>query len=211
RGGRSPRLPECQPDFSSKSTDLCLALGRIPVYAAVTRRTHPHRVPLPTSKVPLMSDTLSLLDLLPEQSVQVDASADDWRTAIRLAGEGLIRSGVAPAEYSGEMIAAVGQLGPYIVIAPGLALAHSRPSPAVRRTGLSWVSLRTPVRFGHQDNDPVRVVVGLAATDHSRHTAALGGLAQLLGAPGRLEELLTAPDAATVRRLIGSFEPEVQS
>ncbi|MFE1033562.1 PTS sugar transporter subunit IIA [Streptomyces sp. NPDC058807] len=158
-----------------------------------------------------MSDKPSLLGLLPEQSILVNASASDWRTAIRLAGEGLILSGAATADYSDEMIATVEGLGPYIVIAPGLALAHSRPSPAVRATGLSWVSLKAPVRFGHQDNDPVRLVVGLAATDHSQHTAALGSLAQLLSAPERLEALIAAPDAATVQRLISNFEPEVQS
>ncbi|WP_149181774.1 PTS sugar transporter subunit IIA [Streptomyces sp. TRM49041] len=158
-----------------------------------------------------MSDKLSLLGLLPEQSILVNVSASDWRAAIRLAGEGLILGGAATADYGDEMIATVEQLGPYIVIAPGLALAHSRPSPAVRRTGLSWVSLQEPVNFGHRDNDPVRLVVGLAATDHSQHTAALGSLAQLLSEPKRLEELLTAPNAATVRHLIANFDPEVQS
>ncbi|WP_175411633.1 PTS sugar transporter subunit IIA [Streptomyces sp. TRM64462] len=158
-----------------------------------------------------MPDNVSLLGLLPEQSVLVNASARDWRVAISLAGEGLIQGGAATADYSDEMIATVEKLGPYIVIAPGLALAHSRPSPAVRCTGLSWVSLREPVHFGHRDNDPVRLVVGLAATDHNQHTAALGSLAQLLSEPERVDELLAAPDAATVRHLIGNFDPEVQS
>ncbi|MFF7731317.1 PTS sugar transporter subunit IIA [Streptomyces sp. NPDC007984] len=164
-----------------------------------------------------MSEQTSLLGLLPEEAVLVDVHAGDWRSAIRLAGEGLILGGAATADYTDEMIATVEQLGPYIVIAPGLALAHSRPSSAVRRTGLSWVSLRTPVSFGHQENDPVRLVVGLAATDHTQHTAALGSLAQLLGDPARTDELTAAPDAATVRHLISKFgksdhiDPEVTS
>ncbi|MFF9785254.1 PTS sugar transporter subunit IIA [Streptomyces nigrescens] len=158
-----------------------------------------------------MSQQLSLLDLLPEQAIRVAAQAEDWRTAVRLAGAGLAASGATTDAYTDEMIATVEGLGPYIVIAPGLALAHSRPSPAVRRTGLSWVSLQAPVEFGHEQNDPVRLVVGLAATDHTHHTTALGRLAQLLGDEGRLTELTAAPNPTAVRNLIHHFDSEAQS
>src|SRR2546428_9854029 len=88
------------------------------------------------------------------------------------------------------MIATVEQLGPYIVIAPGIALAHTRPSDAVLRPGLSWVTLAHPVRFGHKDNDPVTLVVGLAAPDISAHVQALATLAGLLEDRSRRDTLL---------------------
>ena len=78
------------------------------------------------------------------------------------------------------MIETVEKMGPYIVIAPGLALAHSRPSEAVLKTGLSWVRLSTPVKFGNKANDPVSLVIGLAGHDenagsHPRHPASIAG------------------------------------
>ena len=44
----------------------------------------------------------------------------------------------------------VDEHGPYIVIAPGLALAHARPGPEVLADGLAVVTLAEPVPFGHR-------------------------------------------------------------
>jgi PTS system ascorbate-specific IIA component len=106
------------------------------------------------------------------------------------------------------MIATVESLGPYIVIAPGIALAHSRPSPAVIRPGLSIVRLATPVPFGHRQNDPVRLVVGLASPDDHEHVDALATLAEFLSDEARRSALLDAPNVGTVRELIRRFELE---
>ena len=104
------------------------------------------------------------------------------------------------------MIATVEQLGPYIVIAPGIALAHSRPSPAVRRAGISLVTLAEPVEFGHRQNDPVSLVVGLAAPDDEGHVTALATLAEFLSDEGRRDALMSAPDPGALRQMIGDYE-----
>lgn len=153
-----------------------------------------------------MSDTTSLLDLLPASAMVVGGQADDWRQAIRLAGDALVAGGTTTAAYTDEMVETVERLGPYIVIAPGLALAHSRPSPAVLRTGLSWVGLARPVAFGSKANDPVHLVVGLAATDHKAHLRAMSQLAMLISDRGRLEHLTSIDTVADVRAYISSFE-----
>ncbi|WP_455565932.1 PTS sugar transporter subunit IIA [Nocardiopsis gilva] len=104
----------------------------------------------------------------------------DWRSAIRISGELLVATGVSTDDYVDQMLKAVDEYGPYIVITPGLALAHARPSPAVLRTGLSWAGLAVPVAFGHAQNDPVHLVIGLAAVDHDAHSSALSRLARML-------------------------------
>ncbi|SCK45467.1 PTS sugar transporter subunit IIA [Streptomyces sp. WMMB 322] len=136
-------------------------------------------------------------ELLPSDAVLLDAEAEDWRAAVRLAGELMARTGTGTADYTAEMIRNVEENGPYIVIAPGFALAHARPSPAVLRTGMSWVRLAGPVEFGHESNDPVELVVGLAAEDQDAHRAALAGLARLLADPATARALKEAatPDA----------------
>ncbi|WP_399122257.1 hypothetical protein [Streptomyces sp. N2A] len=70
-----------------------------------------------------------------------------------------------------------------MVLAPGFAFAPARPSPAVIRTGLSWVRPSRPSAFGHETNDPVTLAVGLAAQDADAHTAAPAALVQLLADP----------------------------
>lgn len=144
--------------------------------------------------------------LLPDAAIRVGATAADWREAVRVAGGALVDAGITTDTYTDEMIATVESLGPYIVIAPGIALAHSRPSPSVRRAGLCIVTLRTPVSFGHRTNDPVRLVVGLAAPDDEGHVEALATLADLLSDEGRRSELLAASDPTGVRSLIARYE-----
>jgi PTS system ascorbate-specific IIA component len=95
-----------------------------------------------------------------------------------------------------------------MVIAPGIALAHSRPSPAVLRAGISIVTLRQPVAFGHPQNDPVRLVVGLAALDEEAHVTALSTLAEFLADPARLEALIAAETPDQVRHMVARFEEE---
>jgi ascorbate PTS system EIIA or EIIAB component len=144
--------------------------------------------------------------LLPDTAIIIGAPAADWRDAIRWAGRALVDSGVATDAYTDEMIATVESLGPYIVIAPGIALAHSRPSPSVLRAGLCLVTLANPVEFGNADNDPVTLVVGLAAPDANGHVESLATLADFLADDGRREALIAARDVATVRKLINQFE-----
>lgn len=149
----------------------------------------------------MMTD-LSLDEALPDSSFLLDEHAESWRDAIRAAGRGLVASGFATPEYTAEMIAAVEGHGPYIVIAPGLALAHSRPSPAVLRTGMSWVHLATPVEFGNPRNDPVTLVIGLAATDEEQHINVLAMLSRSLGRPDVKEQLENASSPRRVRSLL---------
>ncbi|WP_166352378.1 PTS sugar transporter subunit IIA [Phytoactinopolyspora limicola] len=138
-------------------------------------------------------------------SIVTQAAAADWREAVTLAGDGLVAGGVATNRYTHEMIDVVLQHGPYMVVAPGVALAHARPSPAVLRTGLSWVGLSAPVEFGHTANDPVSLVIGLAATDHQGHLAVMAELASVLVDPERVRQLIAATDEHEVRRLLTEF------
>jgi PTS system ascorbate-specific IIA component len=143
---------------------------------------------------------------LPLEAIRVGVSAADWRAAVQAVGAALVASGATEPAYTDEMIATVEALGPYIVIAPGIALAHARPSPAVRRTGFAIVTLAEPVAFGHETNDPVRLVVGLAAPDETGHVEALATLADFLADEGRQRALLAAPDPSSIAALIAAYE-----
>ncbi|MCW7985365.1 PTS sugar transporter [Streptomyces platensis subsp. clarensis] len=144
----------------------------------------------------------ALSDLLPVAAVRLDVRAADWREAIRAAGGLLTETGATTGAYTAEMIRNVEENGPYIVIAPGFAFAHARPSPAVHRTGLSWVRLEQPVEFGHASNDPVHLVVGLAAEDSGAHTAAMAALAKLLADPATARALHEAAGPEALRAVL---------
>ncbi|MEV5433415.1 PTS sugar transporter subunit IIA [Streptomyces sp. NPDC052701] len=145
----------------------------------------------------------ALTTLLSPTAIRLDVDAGDWRAAIRSAGQALADDRVSTDDYTAEMIANVERNGPYIVIAPGLAFAHARPSPAVLRTGMSWIRLARPVPFGHETNDPVTLVVALAAVDSAAHTDAMAALARVLSDPATTEALEHARTPDDVLRLLG--------
>lgn len=140
---------------------------------------------------------------LPETAIDIDAFAADWRAAVSLAGEALVRSGAAKTGYSAEMIRMIENHGPYVVIAPGLALAHARPGPEVITNGLSIVTLKEPVRFGHAHNDPVRVVLGLAIAEAGAHLAAVAAVANIFNDSSAIDRLAAATSAAEVQKIMG--------
>jgi PTS system ascorbate-specific IIA component len=118
-----------------------------------------------------------------------------------MAGDLLVASGRTTPEYTKQMIDALVEHGPYMVIAPGIALVHGRPSEAVLETGLSLVTLAQPVVFGNQANDPVRLVIGLCAFDHSSHLGLMQELATFLMDDSYVNSLLNAVDSEQIREL----------
>jgi len=141
---------------------------------------------------------------LPASAVELGATADDWRSAVRLAGRALERSGAAQPAYADEMVRMIEEHGPYVVIAPGLALAHARPGPTVVADGLAVVTLATPVAFGHPHNDPVSVVLGLAIAPGGDHLGAVAGIANVFNDSGAIEALASATTVDEVLTIMGA-------
>lgn len=143
---------------------------------------------------------------LPASAVTVGAHAVDWRAAVELAGEALARSGATEPGYAARMVQVIEEFGAYIVIAPGLALAHARPGPDVLADGLSVVTLAEPVVFGHPHNDPVSVVIGLAVSTPEAHVTSVAELANVFNDPDSIPALAAATDVAEVQRILALSE-----
>ena len=144
-----------------------------------------------------------LADAFGEGSILIKDSVEDRSSAISLVGDLLVASGKATSNYVASMLEAVEIFGPYIVIAPGIALAHGKPSDAVLETGLSLLILEQSIEFQHSQNDPVRLVFGLAATDHESHLELMAELAEFLSAQENISSLLRCSDSEQVLSLLG--------
>jgi PTS system ascorbate-specific IIA component len=142
------------------------------------------------------------LPAVPDDAVEIHGTAADWRAAVNLAGLVLARSGAATPAYAGEMIRMIEEHGPYVVIAPGLALAHARPGPAVLADGLAIVTLAEPVNFGHPHNDPVSVVLGLAIKSTDAHLKTVANLANVFNDSNAIQALAAATTVAEVQAIM---------
>ncbi|WP_294178046.1 PTS sugar transporter subunit IIA [uncultured Schumannella sp.] len=140
---------------------------------------------------------------LPDAAVALGADAADWRAAVAVVGAGLVATGAAKPEYTASMVRMIEEHGPYVVIAPGLALAHARPGPDVLADGFAVASLAEPVNFGHPHNDPVRVVLGLAVTANDRHIGFVAQLANTFNDSDAVERIAEATSSDEVRSILG--------
>ena len=122
-----------------------------------------------------------LKDVFKKEYIRVNETADDWQEAVRKANLPLLEHGCIKESYIEGTIRMVKVLGPYIVICPGIAIAHARPEDGVLENSISLITLRKPVNFGHSMNDPVKLVFTLAAKSNEGHLTALADLAVALG------------------------------
>nr|WP_280144538.1 BglG family transcription antiterminator [Caldanaerovirga acetigignens] len=143
-----------------------------------------------------------LKDVLVEDTIVLNVEAKDWEEAIRIGGELLVEKGFATQNYIEAMINNVKKTGPYIVIAPGIAMPHARPEEGAKEIGMSLITLKNPVNFGNKENDPVKIVVCLCAVDHSSHLKALSELVQLLGDKEKVKKILEAKEAKEIISLM---------
>ena len=147
----------------------------------------------------------SLADMLTVDSIALRVHVVDWQDAVRQAGGLLVATGAAEPRYVEAMIAMVEEIGPYIVIAPGVALPHARPEEGVRRPCMSLLTLASPVSFGNVYNDPVSVVIAFGTPDREGHIGALAELARLLEKAPVVEQIRSAstPEKVVAGRVRG--------
>ena len=86
---------------------------------------------------------MNLLDSLKENdSVAVKQEAKTWEEAIEVCMAPLLENNAVKREYVDAIIARTNELGPFYVLAPGLAMPHERPEKGVNIQSLNcyfWV------------------------------------------------------------------------
>lgn len=144
------------------------------------------------------------MDLLQLETVELDRVAKDAIDAIRLAGDLLVQANKVTSEYVDAMVKNYIEIGPYIVIAPNIAIPHARPENGVQETGISLLRLSDPIEFGHESNDPVKLICAIAGTDQSSHLEMLKGISQVLGNKAKLETILKTNEKKDIVELFRS-------
>lgn len=146
-------------------------------------------------------------NIILEENIRLKATAKDWMDAMRLSGKLLVDSSFITSGYIESTIKVVNELGPYIVIAPGLALSHSRPDENVIKTGISLLTLTEPINF-NCENDPVDIVLTLAAKDDTDHVKMLEQLCCYLSEEGKMDYIRSCSDIKEIAKELNGYEVE---
>ncbi|MCF6095748.1 BglG family transcription antiterminator [Thermovorax subterraneus] len=141
-------------------------------------------------------------ELITEKTIMLNIEAENWEEAVRKGGEILVENGFVEPRYVDAMIKTVKEVGPYIVIAPGIAMPHARPEDGVKQVCMSLITLKNPVEFGNETNDPVRLIISFGAVDQNSHLKALSKLMNLFTNQKYIEEILETSDVKKVIEII---------
>ena len=139
-----------------------------------------------------------LQDYLTKERIAIQVKVEDWEGAVRAGGELMVEAGLCEPRYVEAMVQAVKDMGPYLVLAPGIALAHARPEDGMLAVGMSLITLADPVEFGSEANDPVRLVISFGGVDKEKHVGMLQELSRFLVEEGNQQLLMTAESVEDV-------------
>ncbi|APG49470.1 PTS sugar transporter subunit IIA [Providencia stuartii] len=137
--------------------------------------------------------------------IQINQVAVDWKEALSIACTPLIIHGAAEPNYLQGIIKNTQSWGPYYLIAPGIAMPHARPEQGAIYNQITLTTLKQPVVFGHEDCDPVWLLMTVCATQSDDHIRLIQYIAELIDNPLLLDEIRCAKTHDDVLRLLNSY------
>ena len=135
-----------------------------------------------------------LKDIIRREFIKAKVDVSNWKSAIHEGVLPLLQNGFVSEYYEKAILDNFEKHGTYMVIAPGIVLSHARPEDGVLKQGMSVMNLKKPINFGHETNDPVSLVITLAAQDNTSHLNALSELMDILIDEKLLNILLNSDD-----------------
>lgn len=127
--------------------------------------------------------------LIRKELIMTHVKCSDWNSAVKKASEPFIKQHYITERYVEKIIENSITYGPYMVVAPGIAMPHAGTEDGVFKTGIGIMTLEKAVKFNHKSNDPVKVVIFLSAIDNSTHIGQLSALLGFLSEEGELDRL----------------------
>lgn len=117
---------------------------------------------------------------------------DNWKDSIVACGVPLIKEGFITDEYVKAIIECVEKYGPYIVIAPNIAMPHSTENASgALKTGIGFMKVEEAVVFDENDKEKnARLFFTLVSTNHEEHLANMIELSETLMNEDLVKDLL---------------------
>ena len=146
-----------------------------------------------------------LSELLNEKRIKIVDEVSNWEQAIELVSQPLIDSGDIEPNYVKAIIDSTNDLGPYYVLAPMIAMPHARPEQGVHNNGLSLLIIKNGVNFHSEENDPVKIVLLLAAKDSDQHIELITSIAEFFSSEEDVFDVSVSTDKQQVLEIIKKF------
>jgi len=146
-----------------------------------------------------------LKEMLTEDVIRIYDSAENWQQAIQFGCQPLLDNGAIEQSYVDAIYRTHQEIGPYYVVGPGIAMPHARPEDGVNRLSLSLIIIKNGVNFNNEENDPVKLLLTLAATDSESHVVAIQQLVELFMNEEHIEAICNASNVAEIRNIVEKY------
>ena len=146
---------------------------------------------------------LGISDVLGLDDIVISQEALDWKASVLLASNPLLRDGVVTVDYVEAMVGLVEEMGPYVVLRNGVAIAHAAPSKGAFSLGLSLLVSELPIHFG--EGRDVHLLFVLASPEPESHLKILHEIMMLSKCSGALPEIVSAETPELVLGLLRRF------
>lgn len=159
---------------------------------------------------------MSVIDSLPESEfmltklltsdvIHIYDDNFDWRTAVQKGCDPLVTNGSISENYVNAIYKSHEAIGPYYVLGPGIAMPHARPEDGVNRMALSLSVFKQGIEFGSEENDPVYLLVTLAAVDSDSHVGIIAQLADLFMNDGDVKAICSADSISDIVTILEKY------
>ncbi|MBU2700878.1 PTS system ascorbate-specific IIA component [Sporomusaceae bacterium BoRhaA] len=141
--------------------------------------------------------------LIEQQRVTFAEKFERWEDAVAAAAQPLVRDGAIDTSYITAMIDSIHKFGPYIVIAPNLAMPHAKGgSIGVHETAISFMKVHQPVHFGDSSEQDAQLLFVVASVDDEAHLGMLQALVEAISVENFLERLGDIQSLEDLQQLI---------
>lgn len=149
-----------------------------------------------------------LNELVEKKLTSYEEKFDDWKDAVRANGKALKAEGYIEDQYIDAVVECIEKYGPYIVIAPNIAMPHSTEgAPGVLKTGIGFMKVEEPVHF--DENDPekdARLFFMLASNNPDEHLNNIMQLSEMLSNDDLVADLLECKNDEDVLKVAEKYK-----
>lgn len=143
-----------------------------------------------------------LRELIEKKRYSFHEGFDNWEDAVKAACAPLIEQKAIEEEYPELIIESVKKYGPYIVIAPKIAIPHAQEGHGVNETSICFMKTNTSVRFSDDREQDAQLFFVLASTDNNIHLQNLSNMVELISDEEVVEKLLKAQNVEDLKEIL---------
>ena len=136
-----------------------------------------------------------------ENRVNIVDRVQNWEEAVRVAAKPLTADMSVTNQYVEAMINNIKKFGTYIVVAPKVAMPHSRPEDGVNKNCLALLKINEGVFFGDED-EKVYLIFVLGAVDSNSHIETLTQLMDVIDDEEKIDALAEAESVNEILEII---------